>query len=76
LPEYEARLGMLKRGMKDNVSSLEDNDFKELAKKTEGFSGSDIAILIRDSVFEPVRRLQIADRFKKVDGKYVPCKPG
>jgi vacuolar protein-sorting-associated protein 4 len=28
LPEKEARLGMLKRGMKDNVSTLEERDYK------------------------------------------------
>jgi vacuolar protein-sorting-associated protein 4 len=31
--------------------------------------------LIRDSVFEPVRRLQTATRFKKINGKFVPCRP-
>ena len=40
------------------------------------FSGSDIAILVRDAVYEPVRRLQAATKFKKVNGKYVPCRPG
>jgi vacuolar protein-sorting-associated protein 4 len=67
---------MLKRGMKDNKHTLTDQDFDEFAKRTENFSGSDIAILVRDAVYEPVRRLQTATKFKQVDGKYVPCRPG
>ena len=27
LPEYQVRLGMLKRGMKDNPNTLNDSDF-------------------------------------------------
>ena len=67
---------MLKRGMRDNPNTLSDSDYDEFAKRTEQFSGSDIAILVRDAVYEPVRRLQTAKKFKEVNGKYVPCKPG
>ena len=48
---------MLKRGMKDNHNTLTEEDYVEFAKRTENFSGSDIAILVRDAVYEPVRRL-------------------
>lgn len=67
---------MLKNGMKENKHSLTDADFDFFAKKTEMFSGSDISILVRDAVYEPVRRLQTATKFKEVDGKFVPCRPG
>ena len=30
------------------------------------FSGSDIAILVRDALMEPVRKVQLATHFKKV----------
>lgn len=76
LPEYEARIGMLKRGMKDNQNTLTEADFDEFAKRTENYSGSDLAILVRDAVYEPVRRLQTATKFKQVGDKYVPCRPG
>ena len=34
-----------------------------------------MAILVRDAVYEPVRRLQTAKKFKKLpNGKYMPCK--
>eukprot|EP00178_Gracilaria_changii_P024094 TRINITY_DN7270_c0_g1_i1.p1 TRINITY_DN7270_c0_g1~~TRINITY_DN7270_c0_g1_i1.p1 ORF type:complete len:131 (-),score=24.15 TRINITY_DN7270_c0_g1_i1:295-687(-) len=35
LPEYEARLGMLKRGMRDNRNDLQESDYEEYAKRTE-----------------------------------------
>lgn len=75
LPEYEARLGMLKNGMKENAHTLSEADFDFFAKKTEMYSGSDISILVRDAVYEPVRRLQTATKFKEVNGKFVPCRP-
>ena len=76
LPEYVARLGMLKKGLKENKHTLSEEDFDEFAKRTENFSGSDIAILVRDAVYEPVRRLQTAKKFKMVNGKHVPCREG
>jgi len=77
LPEFEARLGMLKRGMRDNPHELSDKDFEEFAHKTDNFSGSDISILVRDAVYEPVRRLQLAKKFRKLNsGKYTPCREG
>jgi vacuolar protein-sorting-associated protein 4 len=41
-------------------------DYKLLAKKTEGFSGSDLSVLVRDALMEPVRKVQLATHFKKV----------
>ena len=35
-----------------------------------------MAILVRDAVYEPVRRLQSATKFKKVGDKYIPCREG
>jgi vacuolar protein-sorting-associated protein 4 len=34
LPEFEARLGMLKKGLKDNPHLLSEDDFVEFAKAT------------------------------------------
>lgn len=74
LPEFEARIGMLKRGLKENPHNLVEEDFVELTKATENYSGSDLAILVRDAVYEPVRRLQTAKKFKQVGDKFVPCR--
>lgn len=67
---------MIVRGMKENPNNLSESDFVELTKQTDGYSGSDLAILVRDAVYEPVRRLQTATKFKKVGNKFTPCKPG
>lgn len=38
------------------VKVAEDVDFEELVKKTDGYSGNDIAGLCRDAAFEPMRK--------------------
>ena len=70
-------MGMLKRGMKDTPHDLTEEDFSYFADYTENYSGSDMAILVRDAVYEPVRRLQTAKKFKRLpNGKFMPCKDG
>jgi len=66
LPDYVARLFMIKNQMKTTPHTLEDHDFEELAHNTEGYSGSDISVLVRDAVYEPVRKLQSANYFLKL----------
>jgi vacuolar protein-sorting-associated protein 4 len=60
---------------------LTKEDFEELGAKTEGFSGSDIAVVVKDVLMQPIRKTQDATHFKKVkmpDGsvKLIPCSPG
>lgn len=75
LPDEAARYAMFKLNLKDTPNSLSDDDIKDLAALTEGYSGSDIATLTQDAIFEPIRRCQSAKFFRK-DGKFfVPCSP-
>lgn len=62
---------MIKNALKSNKHHLTEDDIRELGNKTEGYSGSDISILVRDAVYEPVRKLQNAKKFKEIliDGK-------
>jgi vacuolar protein-sorting-associated protein 4 len=46
-----------------------------LAVNTDGFSGADMNILVRDACYEPLRRCQNAKKFKKVGNGWFPCKP-
>ena len=44
---------------------------------TEGFSGSDVAIVVRDALMQPIRAIQSATHFRELeDGKVTPCSPG
>jgi vacuolar protein-sorting-associated protein 4 len=84
LPEAIARRTMFKIHIGGTPCDLEDDDFDYLAEKTEGFSGSDISVVVRDALMEPVRRMSTATHFKRIanpDGSdppqvYVPCRPG
>ena len=46
--------------------SLTEPDLRQLAHKTEGYSGADISIIVRDALMQPVRKVQSATHFKKV----------
>lgn len=48
--------------------SLTDANIQELARKTDGYSGADISIIVRDALMQPVRKVQSATHFKKVSG--------
>jgi len=83
LPELQARLVLFNIHIGNTPHELKANDMKTLATKTDGFSGSDISVLVRDALMEPVRICQSATHFKKVPDKnntmnwlYEPCSPG
>uniref|UniRef100_A0A7N2LH89 ATPase AAA-type core domain-containing protein n=1 Tax=Quercus lobata TaxID=97700 RepID=A0A7N2LH89_QUELO len=60
----------------DTPHNLTESDFEHLAHKTEGFSGSDIAVCVKDVLFEPVRQTRDAKFFKKNSSDmWVPCEP-
>lgn len=75
LPEKEARLNMFHLNLGDTANSLVDKDFKDLAELTEGYSGSDIATLTLDAIYEPLRKCQQAKFYKKLDKGIIPCSP-
>merc|ERR1712227_550819 len=88
LPEANARTNMFKLNLGDTAHSLTEENFRDLGMRTDGYSGADIAIVVRDALMQPVRKVQTATHFKKVSGpsrddptKIVhdllePCSPG
>eukprot|EP01080_Neovahlkampfia_damariscottae_P010180 gene10180-2600_t len=88
LPDESARSTMFKIHIGNTPNSLKKQDFLELAKLTDGYSGSDISIVVRNALMEPVRTCQVATHFKKVSGPdhknpdiivhdlLTPCSPG
>lgn len=76
LPDLKARQHMFKVHLGDTPHNLTESDFEYLARKTEGFSGSDISVCVKDVLFEPVRKTQDAMFFYKTkDDVWVPCGP-
>ena len=74
LPEPDARAYMVKLNLGDTPNDLEEDDFERLGEITEGASGSDIKVLVKEALMEPLRRCQQAKQFY-IDSKgyYIPC---
>ncbi|KAG8488604.1 hypothetical protein CXB51_016522 [Gossypium anomalum] len=76
LPDLKARQHMFKVHLGDTPHNLTENDFESLAHRTDGFSGSDISVCVKDVLFEPVRKTQDAMFFFKTpDDMWMPCGP-
>lgn len=74
LPEREARKRMFQLNLGDTPHSLAPSDFYELSDYTDGFSGSDIATVVREALMEPLRKCQTAKFFFRdpATGKFTP----
>ena len=66
LPEEPARSQMFRLHLGNTPHSLNEPDLRQLARKTDGYSGADISIIVRDALMQPVRKVQSATHFKKV----------
>lgn len=67
LPEPHARARMFKIHLGDTPNSLTPADFNTLGDMTEGFSGSDLSVLVREALMEPLRKCRMAKFFRKVN---------
>lgn len=81
LPDAEARARMFELNIGDVACECTPQDYHVLANMTEGYSGHDVAVVVRDALMQPIRKIQQATHFKKVqmdDGseKLSPCSPG
>lgn len=85
LPELDARRRMFELNIGSTPCTLTPKDIRTLAAQTEGYSGADVAVVVREALMQPVRRVMNATHFKQVqetddDGtervRYMPCSPG
>lgn len=81
LPDIEARKRMFELNIGSVSCECSKADLKALAEMTDGYSGHDIAVVVRDALMQPIRKIQQATHFKEVtaeDGskKVTPCSPG
>jgi vacuolar protein-sorting-associated protein 4 len=75
LPESQARSKMFQIHLGDTENSLEDDDYDKLGNLTEGYSGSDISVVVRGALMEPLRKCQLAKQFyeDEMTGMLTPC---
>lgn len=75
LPDQPARMRMFELAVGSTPCELQADDYRALAKYSEGYSGSDIAIAVQDALMQPVRKIQTATHYKKVslDSDYGCC---
>ncbi|XP_058486528.1 vacuolar protein sorting-associated protein 4A-like [Solea solea] len=88
LPEEPARAQMFRLHLGNTPHSLSPANLSQLAHNTDGYSGADISIIVRDALMQPVRKVQSATHFKKIQGPsrsnnqvmvddlLTPCSPG
>lgn len=68
LPEASARTEMFKMYLGNTPHAISEEEFRELGKRTDGYSGDDISVLVRDALLQPVRKVQTATHFRRVSG--------
>jgi len=74
LPEPEARAFMCRLHMGDTPNNLQEHHFEQLGDITVGASGSDIKVLVKEALMEPLRRCQQAQQFMiDAQGFHQPC---
>ena len=73
LPDEPARSHMVRAGLKGVDHKLVDSDIQQLAKMTAGFSGSDVAVLMKGIMMEPVRLAHCATSFRSASPHLTSC---
>lgn len=64
LPDAPSRAKMFKIHLGETPNSLSEADFRALGEGTDGFSGSDINLIVKDTLMQPVRKVQEATHFR------------
>lgn len=73
LPDKDSRSLMVKLNLGDTPNDLTEEDYDKLGKITEGASGSDIKILVKEALMQPLRTCQKAQQFLPMGDFLVPC---
>lgn len=74
LPEAAARTTMFKLHVGDTPNTITEAQFQAIGAQAEGYSGSDIGIVVREALMEPLRKCQAAKQFiPDKNGMLSPC---
>jgi vacuolar protein-sorting-associated protein 4 len=57
---------MFKLHVGNTPHSIKEEEFQELGKKTDGYTGADISTVVRDALMQPARKVQTATHFRQV----------
>ena len=68
LPEEAARRRIFEIHVGNTPTTLAPRDYGVLAQQTDGYSGADIGIVVREALMMPIRKVQTATHFKQVSG--------
>ncbi|DBA04352.1 TPA: hypothetical protein N0F65_002114 [Lagenidium giganteum] len=55
LPSFEARLDLINRLLRDNKHNLSEENKRDIAEKSQGYSGADVRALCTEAAMEPIR---------------------
>ncbi|CAF3694007.1 unnamed protein product [Rotaria sp. Silwood1] len=84
LPDVNERAAMFKIYLSvSNYHTIKDDEWAQLARKAEHYSGADIDVVCREALLGSIRRLGSATHFKKVQNLkahdprhlWLPCSP-
>ncbi|AEO66567.1 uncharacterized protein THITE_32934 [Thermothielavioides terrestris NRRL 8126] len=77
LPDLAARKQLFQIHLGDLGRQCSERDLEELARRSEGFSGSDVATAIQDALMVPIKKVHMATHFRKIPHAgaeyYTPC---
>ena len=74
LPEEAARKRIFQLHIGNVPANLSSQDLTDLAHGTDGYSGADIGVAVREALMMPVRRVQNTTHFKLISGQAVDGK--
>ena len=66
---------MFKVHLGNTENNLSPEEFLDLGDKSGGYSGSDISVVVREALMEPLRKCQVAKQFYEdaTSGMLSPC---
>lgn len=67
LPEFSSRRQMVQQLLRGYPNSIADEELDEIARITDGYSGSDMFNLCREATLEPLREIKDINSFKPED---------
>jgi vacuolar protein-sorting-associated protein 4 len=71
LPDMEARTHMFEIAAGDIPCDVSADDYASLGRMTEGFSGSDISIVVQEALMQPVKEIYKATHYRKVSNSSI-----